>query len=65
MTRTKIKSIAIITMLLNHIAHIFMRPGTPLAILFTAVGYFTAPVMCYMLVQGFEHTRSRKRYGAR
>lgn len=65
MTRTKVKGIAIIAMLLNHTAHVFMQPGTPLAVLFTAVGYFTAPVMCYMLVQGFKYTRSRKRYGTR
>ena len=63
--RTKIKYIAVIAMLLNHIAHIFMEPGTVPAILLTSVGYFTAPVMCYFLVEGFAYTHSRIRYGMR
>lgn len=65
MTRTKIKYIAVIAMLLNHIAHIFAEPGTAPAILMTGIGYFTAPVMCCFLVQGFVCTRSRVRYGTR
>ena len=52
-------------MLLNHIANIFLARGTLLTEVFLNVGYFTAPVMCYFLVEGFECTRSRKRYAFR
>lgn len=52
-------------MLLNHISYIFMEAGTFWAELFTDIGYFTAITMCYFLVEGFEYTHSRKRYGKR
>lgn len=65
MNRDTIKYIAMVTMLLNHISFIFLEPGTLLAELFTAVGYFTAPVMCYFLVEGMGYTRSPKKYGQR
>lgn len=45
-----LKSIAMGTMLLNHIAAIFLPAGTVLCELFTAAGYFTAISMVYFLV---------------
>lgn len=42
-----LKYIAMGTMLLNHIAAIFLPAGTVLCELFTAVGYFTAISMVY------------------
>ena len=65
MNRDTIKYIAMITMLLNHVSFIFLEPGTVLAEILTAVGYFTAPVMCYFLVEGMTYTRSPKKYGQR
>ena len=62
MNRDTIKYIAMITMLLNHVSFIFLEPGTVLAEILTAVGYFTAPVMCYFLVEGMTYTRSPKGY---
>lgn len=62
LNRDVIKYIAMFTMLLNHIAHIFLETGTLLCELFLAVGYFTAPVMVYFLVEGYAYTRSKKRY---
>lgn len=65
MNRDTIKYIAMITMLLNHVSFIFLEQGTVLAEILTAVGYFTAPVMCYFLVEGMTYTRSPKKYGQR
>lgn len=65
MNRDTIKYIAMATMLLNHIAMVFMKPGTLLAEIFLDAGYFTAPVMCYFLVEGYGYTRSVKKYGER
>ena len=65
MNRDTIKYIAMITMLLNHVSFIFLESGTVLAEILTAVGYFTAPVMCYFLVEGMTYTRSPKKYGQR
>ena len=53
LNRDVIKYIAMLTMLLNHIAHVFLIRGTLLHEIFEDVGYFTAPVMCYFLVEGY------------
>lgn len=53
------------TMLLNHISNIFLERGTFLAELFRDAGYFTAPVMCWFLVEGYQYTRSKKNYAIR
>ena len=65
LSRDAIKYIAMAAMLLNHIGTIFLTPGTLLYEVFLDVGYFTAPVMCFFLVEGYRMTRSRKRYGIR
>ena len=65
MNRDVIKYIAMFTMILNHIANIFMDPGTLLFTVLVDIGYFTAPVMCYFLVEGYHYTRSKKKYARR
>lgn len=64
--RDAIKFMAMFTMLLNHIAYINLIPLSPvLHEVFEDIGYFTAPVMCFFLVEGFQYTGSRKQYGLR
>ena len=58
LSRDAIKYIAMFTMLLNHIAQIFMMPGLLQEALID-IGYFTAPVMCWFLVEGYGYTRSK------
>lgn len=65
LNRDVIKYIAMLTMLLNHISGIFLEHGTLLAEIFQDVGYFTAPVMCWFLVEGYQYTRSKKKYACR
>lgn len=65
LNRDVIKYVAMVTMLLNHIAHVFLTQGTVLQEVFEDIGYFTAPVMCYFLVEGYAYTRSKVRYGLR
>ena len=65
LNRDLIKYIAMFTMLLKHIAHVFLTTGTILCEVFEDIGYFTAPVMCFFLVEGYEHTRSKSKYGMR
>ena len=65
MTRDTIKYIAMFTMLLNHIANIFLEPGTLLFEVLVDIGYFTAITMCYFLVEGYGYTRSKEKYGKR
>ena len=65
LNRDAIKYIAMFTMLLNHIAHVFLTRGTLAYELLEDIGYFTAPVMCFFLVEGYLHTRSKLKYGGR
>lgn len=65
LNRDQIKYIAVILMALNHIASIFLKEGTVAFLLLRNLGYFTAPVMCYFLVEGYYYTHSRKQYGQR
>lgn len=65
MNRDVIKYIAMATMLMNHISAVFMEPGTWMAEFFQDVGYFTAPVMCWFLVEGYRYTHSKKKYALR
>lgn len=65
LNRDVIKYIAMFTMLLNHIAAVFLEPQTPVCKILTDIGYFTAITMCYFLVEGYDHTRSKKKYAMR
>ena len=65
LNRDVIKDIAMFTMLLNHVGHIFLTRGTPAYEILEDIGVFTAPVMCYFLVEGYGYTRSKLRYGLR
>lgn len=61
LSRDTIKLLAMATMTLNHIAHMFVPRGG-LYDLLTYIGYFTAPAMCYFLVEGFDKARDRRFY---
>lgn len=65
LNRDMIKYLAMFTMLLNHIANIFLEPGTVLFAALVDIGYFTAPVMCWFLVEGYHYTHSKKMYAIR
>lgn len=62
LNRDVIKYFAMLAMLLNHIATIFLQSGTVMCELFLNIGYFTAITMCYFLVEGYRYTHSKTRY---
>ena len=47
MSRDSIKMVAMLTMLINHIANVFLPAGQPLTNLCLCIGYFTAVTMCF------------------
>ncbi len=63
--RGQIKTAAMITMVLNHIAGIFLTTDNIWYYILSGIGYFTCPVMCYFLTEGFDYTRDRKKYALR
>lgn len=68
-----IKIIAVISMLIDHTAagilpwYIPAEGGTIFIIysVMRAIGRLGFPIFCFLLVEGFEHTRSIKKYGQR
>ena len=56
----QLKIIAIIAMTIDHAAQFV--PYGPLKIIMRTIGRLTAPIMCYMIAEGYYHTTNRKRY---
>ena len=65
MSRDSIKMVAMLTMLIKHIANVFLPAGQPLTNLCLCIGYFTAVTMCFFLVEGYGCTRYKRRYAGR
>lgn len=58
----QLKVIAIVAMLIDHIAWAFVPLDTFLGQAMHFVGRTTAPTMCFFIAQGYKHTRSLPRY---
>ena len=65
MNRQKLKWLAIIAMTVDHIAYLFVEQNTLLYYFMRMFGRLTAPIMVFLLTEGYRHTRSRKKYLAR
>jgi TraX protein. len=64
-SRDTIKYFAMLTMLLNHIAQLFLPQDTIIHDIFEYAGYFTGITMCYFLVEGYSYTHSKIKYALR
>ncbi len=62
MNRNTIKLLAITAMTLDHIALMFVVPDSALYFIMRLIGRITAPIMSFMLAEGFRYTRSRPKY---
>lgn len=63
--RNQLKYIAIIAMLIDHIAFCFIPMSTPNYTICRVIGKLTAPIMCYFLAEGYNYTSSKFKYGVR
>jgi len=62
MNREQLKLTAIAAMTVNHTAIALVPPQSILYTIMTDIGYLTAVTMCYLLVEGYYHTRSKMAY---
>ena len=63
--RNQLKYIAIITMIMDHIAFLFISPFSTMYNVFRTLGKITAPIMCFFLAEGYNYTSSKTKYGIR
>lgn len=57
-----IKMIAIIAMLMDHVAYLFVPSASALWIVMRLIGKITEPVMCFFIAEGYYHTSNLKKY---
>ncbi|MBR0385675.1 MAG: hypothetical protein IJI05_03920, partial [Erysipelotrichaceae bacterium] len=62
LNRNQIKILMMIFMTLDHVAYAFLSLRTPAYQIMRFFGRMVAPTMCYLLVEGFIYTSSRKNY---
>ncbi|MBS4785008.1 MAG: hypothetical protein KH009_02745 [Clostridiales bacterium] len=61
MTSSQLKWIAILAMTADHVGAVLLPGLVPLRIF----GRLTMPIMCFLLTEGYRHTRSLRRYAGR
>lgn len=61
-SRNALKYIAIIAMLIDHIAWAFVPYYSAAGQVMHFIGRFTAPIMCYFVAEGYFHTRNVRKY---
>ena len=64
-SRNALKYIAIVAMLSDHIAILFMAEYPLVYSVMRLIGRLTAAIMCFFIAEGFYHTRSKYKYGLR
>lgn len=60
-----LKIIAVITMLFDHIGIIFLTDYAKAYELFRMIGRISFPIICFVLVEGYFHTKNRMGYAIR
>ena len=57
-----LKMIAVLTMTIDHIGYIFIPTQTTTYLIFRGIGRIAFPIFCFLLVEGFRHTKSPINY---
>lgn len=62
MNSFRLKWIAIITMLIDHVAAALLPQSSPAWIIMRVIGRLAFPIFVFLLVEGFHHTKDVKKY---
>ena len=65
LTTFTLKIIAMVTMVFDHIAVIFLTDYGNMYEAFRIVGRISFPIFCFVLVEGYFHTKNRMSYATR
>lgn len=65
LSASSLKYLAIIAMLIDHIAWCFVDTYSVLGQIMHIIGRLTAPIMCYFIAEGYHYTRNVKKYALR
>lgn len=65
LSATDLKILAIIAMTVDHTAFLLVDAHSLLYYYMRMIGRLTAPIMVFLLTEGYRHTRNRKKYLAR
>lgn len=65
LTGTQLKWVALVTMIIDHVGLSLVETGTALYWSMRLIGRLAFPLYCFLVVEGFCHTRDVKRYLAR
>ena len=62
LTGTQLKVIALVTMIIDHIGVVLLEPNSVVYWVARSIGRLAFPIYCFLLVEGFIHTRNVKKY---
>lgn len=62
MNRNQLKILAVVSMTVDHIALVFLPEANVLYYVMRLFGRLAAPIMAFLLTEGYRHTRSKKKY---
>jgi len=62
LTGTQLKIIALVTMIIDHVGVVFFHTYSNAYWIARSIGRLAFPLYCFLLVEGFVHTRNVKRY---
>ena len=65
LTAYQLKVIAIVAMTIDHIAWMWVPATSPEGQIMHTIGRITAPIMCYLLSEGYIHTHDVRKYTLR
>lgn len=62
LTASALKYLAVMAMLIDHVAYLFVPDGTIIYYCMRFIGRITAPVMCFFISEGYHYTKNLKKY---